>query len=176
MPEVATFARKKRIRSASCRISLENVEVKRDISTKSSPTKKKMSSMCTRQRNLKKSGSQSKKLTQMFLDVGQKNFFSTTCPECGFVYTPGKHQEERLHLSHHRQVLSLSLMKFSKVPPGSSLIMDDGNSGSIYKMHYFKNSPGNMKSIMVRCILDLRSVGIHLISFSNLSRFQSATF
>ena len=95
-----------------------------------------------------------RKLVQMFLDVGQKNFYSTTCSECGFVYTPGKNEEERLHQSHHKDTLSLNLMKLNKLPEGSTLLMDDGTLGQIYKMYYFKkrNSSGNGKSIMV-CVM-----------------------
>ncbi|KAH3766988.1 N-acetyltransferase [Pelomyxa schiedti] len=42
------------------------------------------------------------KKVQLFLDVGQKNFASVTCPECGMVYTPGT-EDVSLHDNFHRK-------------------------------------------------------------------------
>lgn len=76
-----------------------------------------------------------KKMTQMFLDVGQRNFFSTQCALCGFVYTPGKREEERLHDAHHRDVLHLEALKVKTIPSGAKLMSRD-EQGAIYKVHY----------------------------------------
>lgn len=41
------------------------------------------------------------KLTQTYLDFGQKNFFPIRCSICGLVYTPGKIEDEKLHDEYH---------------------------------------------------------------------------
>jgi N-acetyltransferase len=53
------------------------------------------------------------KQTQMYLDFGQKNFTSVTCPDCGLVYAPGHPEDEATHKKAHAKVLneSLSLSK-----------------------------------------------------------------
>jgi len=73
-------------------------------------------------------------LTQMHLDFGQKNFHSTQCATCGFVYTPGKNEEERLHAAHHARELGFKAIKFGGkgAPPGSTLVAKDGKDGAIY--------------------------------------------
>ena len=69
-------------------------------------------------------------LTQMHLDFGQKNFHSTQCPVCDFVYTPGKRDEERLHDSHHEKAVGRQIIKFrTMAPPGSMLVAKDGTTG-----------------------------------------------
>lgn len=90
-----------------------------------------------------------KKMIQMFLDMGQRNFFSKTCSACGFVYTPGKKDEERLHNSHHNEALSLKVLKFKGNPPGSQLLVNDSNIGKIYRSNYYKNKSGNARTLMV---------------------------
>ena len=94
-----------------------------------------------------------KKMTQMFLDIGQKNFFSKTCSACGFVYTPGKRDEEQLHNSHHNEALSLKVLKFKGNPPGSQLLLNDSNLGKIYRSDCFKNKSGNVRTVMVRLMM-----------------------
>ena len=79
-----------------------------------------------------------KKLTQMFLDLGQRNFYSTQCSACGFVYTPGK-EEERLHAAHHDQVMGRKAIKFKGAPPGSTLVAKDGALGAIYMIQSSKS-------------------------------------
>jgi hypothetical protein len=44
----------------------------------------------------------SRKLTQTHLDLGQRDFFSTRCPTCGLVYTPGKAEDDKLHAEVHK--------------------------------------------------------------------------
>lgn len=77
------------------------------------------------------SAAQRKKvLTQLHLDFGQRNFHSTQCSICGFVYTPGKREEERLHDVHHEQAVGLQVIKFrTMAPPGSTLVAKDGTVG-----------------------------------------------
>jgi len=71
-----------------------------------------------------------KMLTQLHLDFGQKNFHSTQCATCGFVYTPGKREEERLHDAHHEKAVGLRVIKFrTMAPPGAALVAKDGNTG-----------------------------------------------
>lgn len=149
MSELTTFSRRKRPGCASCTVPEDSKSSRDEIKTVRIKQTPRSNLKSSGRRDLEKPVIQ-KKLVQMFLDVGQKNFFSTTCSECGFVYTPGKNEEERLHMSHHNQALSLNLMKFKKIPQGTTLLMDDGTMGKIYKMYYFKNSQGNTKSIMVR--------------------------
>lgn len=162
MNEPATFKRRKRGRTISC--NANNVEKMDDRDSTRIASDITNSGRIHRDRSVKerskKSESKEKKLTQMFLDFGQKNFFSTTCGECGFVYTPGKKEEERLHLSHHKQALSLALMKFKNSPPGATVLMDDGQSGRIYKMYYFKNNSKTASSVMVRKTLYNTSISI----------------
>ncbi len=75
-----------------------------------------------------------KTLTQLHLDFGQRNFHSTQCAICGFVYTPGKREEERLHDAHHEKAVGLQVIKFrTMAPPGSTLVAKDGKTrGHIY--------------------------------------------
>eukprot|EP00850_Spirogloea_muscicola_P009821 SM000056S17939 [mRNA] locus=s56:196309:198415:+ [translate_table: standard] len=40
---------------------------------------------------------------QLFLDLGQADFSSTTCRACGLLYAPGLLQDEALHASFHRR-------------------------------------------------------------------------
>eukprot|EP00850_Spirogloea_muscicola_P020472 SM000217S06854 [mRNA] locus=s217:147123:148968:+ [translate_table: standard] len=40
---------------------------------------------------------------QLFLDLGQADFSSTTCRACGLLYAPGLPQDEQLHASFHRR-------------------------------------------------------------------------
>lgn len=145
MAETTTFSRRKRHRSVSCNIQ-EGDKTSGECLSSFRPSVNKNNSEKTR--SAKKSGGQERRLVQMFLDVGQKNFFSTTCSECGFVYTPGKKEEERLHLSHHEAALSLNMIKLKTLPAGSVLLMDDGKLGQIYKMYYFKNRLGSGKSMI----------------------------
>eukprot|EP00889_Picochlorum_renovo_P003503 jgi/Picre1/30533/NNA_005896.t1 len=84
---------------------------------------------------LTKKNNKRKKMTQMFLDVGQRNFFSTQCTLCGFVYTPGNREEERLHDAHHREKLHLEALKVKTIPSGAKLMSRD-EQGAIYKVHY----------------------------------------
>lgn len=87
-----------------------------------------------------------KKFTQLHLDMGQKNFHSSTCKSCGFVYTAGDPEEERLHDLHHKDVLSLSAIKFKCVPSGCKNVADYRSAGGIYKLEH---DPASPKSAMV---------------------------
>lgn len=49
------------------------------------------------------------KLTQMYLDYGQKNFTSVTCGECGLVYAPGLPEDEATHKKAHAKFVNESL-------------------------------------------------------------------
>lgn len=96
-----------------------------------------------------------KKMTQMFLDVGQRNFFSTQCALCGFVYTPGNREEERLHDAHHRNELHLDALKVKTIPSGATLMSRD-EQGAIYKGHY-SLEVGSIKAVVV-CLCALLAV------------------
>jgi hypothetical protein len=87
-----------------------------------------------------------KKFTQLHLDIGQKNFHSSTCRSCGFVYTAGDPEEERLHDLHHKEVLSLSAIRFKCVPSGCKKVADYRSAGGIYKLEH---DPASPKSAMV---------------------------
>lgn len=147
MTETTTFSRRKRLRLASHNIQEGDTARKESLIPSGHGEN---TGNCSEKTGRTKKDEGGRRLVQMFLDVGQKNFHSTTCSECGFVYTPGKKEEERLHRSHHQGALSLNMMKLKNLPVGSVLLMDDGKLGQIYKMYYFKNSIGNGNSIMVR--------------------------
>lgn len=87
-----------------------------------------------------------KKFTQLHLDIGQKNFYSSTCKSCGFVYTAGDPEEERLHDVHHKDVLSLSAIRFKSIPSGCKRVADYKGSGGIYRLEH---DPASPKSAMV---------------------------
>lgn len=74
----------------------------------------------------------SSKLTQTYLDLGQKNFFPIRCPSCGFVYTPGKRQDEKLHEEYHR---GSSVLKYHSCKDDVE-IFKDGKAGRILRVHW----------------------------------------
>ena len=47
-----------------------------------------------------------RKLQQLCLDLGQKNFGHVTCKVCGMVYTFGQAEDEREHMKFHRKYLT----------------------------------------------------------------------
>jgi hypothetical protein len=52
-----------------------------------------------------------KKVSQMFIDLGQKSFgASKTCKYCGMVFVVGDTDDERQHITHCSKVLIV--MKF----------------------------------------------------------------
>lgn len=55
----------------------------------------------------KKSPDQAKKkLLQMHLDFGQKDFYSTKCPDCGMFFAQGEAEDSKLHRKFHDEVLN----------------------------------------------------------------------
>eukprot|EP00890_Picochlorum_soloecismus_P003659 jgi/Picsp_1/4294/NSC_01803-R1_n-acetyltransferase esco1 len=89
-----------------------------------------------------------KKFTQLHLDMGQKNFHSSTCKSCGFVYTAGDPEEERLHDLHHKDVLSLSVIKLKCVPSGCKQVADYRAAGGIYRLEHDPASPKSAMALI----------------------------
>ena len=61
-----------------------------------------------------------RKLEQLFLDFGQKNLESTTCAECGMVYSVGVPSDEQLHRQYHGSraaTLRIPVRSLALVPP-----------------------------------------------------------
>lgn len=79
--------------------------------------------------NPKTTAPSQQRLTQMHLDLGQKNFHSVQCPKCGLVYTPGKEADERLHANFHRK--SLKPAAHYQAAEGDILVASDGFDGEI---------------------------------------------
>lgn len=101
-----------------------------------------------------------KKLTQMYLDLGQKSFHSTQCATCGFVYTPGKKGEERLHADHHAKEVGNRVIKFGKgAPAGFALVATDGKEGSIHVARS-GGSGGKNKALEEVCRMLERELGM----------------
>jgi hypothetical protein len=44
-----------------------------------------------------------KKMEQVFIDIGQKNFFQTQCGKCGMYFVAGDEIEEKLHNEYHKK-------------------------------------------------------------------------
>ena len=73
-------------------------------------------------------GSKSTPLTQMYLDVGQRNFHSTRCGICGMLYTPGDAADERLHATFHASATK-GLRYISA--RGDKVLATDGTRGQV---------------------------------------------
>lgn len=43
-----------------------------------------------------------KRYEQLFLDLGQRNFGATTCPECQMSYSRGQGEDDAIHEAYHR--------------------------------------------------------------------------
>lgn len=64
-----------------------------------------------------------RKLEQLFLDFGQRNLESTTCAECGMVYSVGVPSDEQLHRQYHGSraaTLRIPVRSLALVPPSIS--------------------------------------------------------
>jgi N-acetyltransferase len=132
--DIATFSRRKRAKHESASTSGPTNKMKLQ-GLKSSMGDMPPAAECRVEpltTNLPSTSSTKKKLTQTFLDLGQKNFHLKQCSECGFVYTPGKKEEDQLHVAHHDQVLGTRVIKFKGAPPGSTILAKDGVLGAIY--------------------------------------------
>ena len=76
----------------------------------------------------KSPGGKAKHLTQMYLDVGQRDFHSKRCPTCGMVYTPGDQGDERLHASFHSN--ATRGLRYT-VAPTDRAVAVDGTRGTV---------------------------------------------
>ncbi|KAK3727808.1 hypothetical protein QZH41_008230 [Actinostola sp. cb2023] len=47
-----------------------------------------------------------KKMEQMYLDLGQRNFGHVTCTRCGMVYTHAQPDDEIDHIRHHKKFVN----------------------------------------------------------------------
>lgn len=74
------------------------------------------------------SSDKGKALTQLHLDVGQRDFHTTTCTTCGMVFTPGNADDERLHAAFHGKHARALRYHHAKA---DKTLMVDGSRGKV---------------------------------------------
>ncbi|XP_065061833.1 uncharacterized protein LOC135688768 isoform X2 [Rhopilema esculentum] len=91
-----------------------------------------------------------KKMEQLYIDVGQKNFGHTTCEACGMVYTKTLPEDALEHSKYHQKLMQKLKFKGWK----SERVLQEFHDGRIIQVNAQDNSLHLKKISDVRDIVD----------------------
>ncbi|RUS18899.1 ESCO1/2 acetyl-transferase-domain-containing protein [Endogone sp. FLAS-F59071] len=90
-----------------------------------------------------------KRYEQLFLDLGQRNFGATTCPECQMSYNRGQGEDDTIHEAYHRAAVG------GIDYPGykNEIVVDKDNAGGRIVMITHRSSAHEKKKLMCFLIM-----------------------
>lgn len=74
------------------------------------------------------SGGTTRQLTQMHLDVGQRDFHIGRCAVCGLVYSKGEERDEKTHAAYHAN--ATKGLRYQPLP-NERVVLVDGSGGRV---------------------------------------------